>query len=134
MRVMGHNVLAIVLAAVVIYVLEFVIFAMMISRENYLAMSGYSAAGMDASAARMAIGIVPPVLAAVGLSLAIKWRNKAGWLSGAFTGVMMAIFFGVAVSLYGYVYGPNTLTFVAVNLGHFVACYGVAGAILGAWR
>jgi Protein of unknown function (DUF1761) len=134
MRMMGHNVLAIVVAAIAIYALEYLIFAVLVPGEAYMTMSGYSAESMQAGMARMPFGVIPPILAAIGLSLAIKWRNKPGWMSGLVTGVLMAVFFAFAVGFYGYVYGPNDLNFMAVSLGHFVACYGAAGAILGAWK
>jgi hypothetical protein len=134
MRMMGHNVLAIIVAAIAIYALEYLIFAVLIPGDQYMAMSGYSAERMQAGMARMPFGVIPPLLAAIGLSLAVKWRNKAGWMAGATTGALMAVFFAYAVSFYGYVYGPNNLAFMGVSLGHFVACYAVAGAILGAWK
>lgn len=130
MRVMGHNVLAIILAAIAIYAIEFVIFAVLIPGPQYMAMTGYS--GGDV--ARMPFGILPPLLAAIGLSLTIKWRASPGWMGGLVTGLLMAVFFAFASSLYAYVYGPNNLNFVAINLGHYLVCYGVAGAILGAWK
>ena len=132
MRFMGHNALAIFVAALAIYLIEFVIFAVLMSPEQYQGMSGYAASADGA--ARMPWGIAPPILAAIGLSLAIKWRDRPGWMSGALTGVMMAIFFGVGVSLYSYVYGPNTGAFVGIDVAHFAVCYAVAGAILGAWK
>ena len=132
MRMMGHNVLAILLAAVAIYALEFVIFAVLMTQEQYVSLTGYAVSGTDMS--RMPFGAIPPILAAIGLSLVIKWRNAPGLMGGLMTGVMMAIFFGVGVSLYGFIYGPNTATFIAVDAAHFIACYGVAGAILGAWK
>ena len=134
MRVMGHNVLAIIVAAIAIYLIEFLIFGMAMSPEQYQAISGYSAASMASGASRMPFGIVPPLLAAIGLSCAVKWRNKAGWMAGAVTGAIMAICFGVGVSLYSFVYGPNDAAFLGVHLAHFVVSYGVAGAILGAWK
>lgn len=134
MRMMGHNVLAIVVAAIAIYALEYLIFAVLLSGDQYMAMSGYNPESMEAAMARMPFGVVPPILAAIGLSLAVKWRNKAGWMAGAMTGVLMAIFFAFAVSFYGYVYGPNNLAFMGVTLGHFIVCYALAGAILGAWK
>lgn len=130
MRMMGHNVLAIVVAAIAIYAIEFLIFAVAMSPEQYTSLSGYSGGDMS----RMPFGALPPILTAIGLSLAIKWRNRPGWIAGMMTGVYMAICFGVAVSLYSFVYGPNAPAFLAVHLGHFILCYGVAGAILGAWR
>lgn len=132
MRMMGHNVLAILLAAIVIYAIEFVIFAVLMTPEQYTAMSGYPPAAD--SMARMPFGIVPPLLAAIGLSLAIKWRNAPGLMGGLMTGVIAAICFGLGVSLYSFIYGPNAIAFVAVSAGHFIVCYGVAGAILGAWK
>lgn len=134
MRVMGHNVLAIVVAAVAIYAIEFVIFALAMTPQQYQALSGYSADSMAAGMSRMPFGVVPPILAAIGLSCAVKWRNKAGWMAGVATGVIVAICFGVGVSLYGFVYGPNSAAFVAVDLLHFVVAYGAAGAVLGAWK
>jgi Na+/proline symporter len=99
-----------------------------------MALTGYSAESMQAGMARMPFGVIPPLLAAIGLSLAVKWRNKAGWMAGATTGALMAVFFAYAVSFYGYVYGPNNLAFMGVSLGHFVVSYAAAGAILGAWK
>jgi hypothetical protein len=130
MRMMGHNVLAIVVAAIAIYAIEFLIFAVAMTPEQYMSLSGYG----DGDMSRMPFGIVSPILSAIGLSLAIKWRNKAGWMAGLMTGVYMAICFGFAVSFYGFIYGPNAPAFMAVHLGHFIVCYGVAGAILGAWK
>jgi len=132
MRMMGHNVLAILLAAIVIYAIEFVIFAVLMSPDQYRELSGYPpAADMMA---RMPFGAIPPILAAIGLSTVIKWRNAPGMMAGATAGVMMAVFFGLAVSLYSFVYGPNSMTFIGVDALHFIVCYGVAGAILGAWK
>ena len=78
MRIMGHNVLAIFVAAIAIYALEYLIFAVLVPGDAYMRMSGYSAESMEAGIARMPFGVIPPLLAAVGLSLAIKWRNKPG--------------------------------------------------------
>jgi hypothetical protein len=132
MRFNGHNVLAIIAAAIAIYLIEFLIFAVIIPGDQYLAMVGLN--GDQLHADRMLYGVAPPILAAIGLSLAVKWRNAPGLMGGAMTGVWMAIFFAFAVSLYPFVYGSNTEMFVAVDLAHFVVCYGVAGAILGAWK
>lgn len=132
MRYQGHNVLAVIVAAIAIYLIEFVIFAVMISAEQYTAMIGVTTDQLHPD--RMPYGAIPPILAAIGLSLAVKWRNAPGPMSGAMTGILMAIFFAFAASLYGFVYGSNTETFLAVNLAHYLVCFAVAGAILGAWK
>lgn len=132
MRFQGHNVLAIIAAAIVIYLLEFVIFAVMIPGDQYLALVGLQEGQGDP--ARMPVGAVMPLLAAIGLSLVIKWRNAAGWMGGAMTALIMAVLFGFNASLYSYVYGADTAAFLPINLGHYLVCWGAAGAILGAWK
>lgn len=132
MRFNGHNLLAILAAAIAIYLIEFVIFGLLIPGEQYAAYVGLDANQMHAD--RMLFGVVPPILAAIGLSLAVKWRNAPGPMGGAMTGVWMALFFAFAGSLYSYVYGSHTAAYLPVNLAHFLVCYAVAGAILGAWK
>jgi hypothetical protein len=132
MRMMGVNVLAVIAATIAIYLMEYVIFAVLMTADQYTAMSGYVPAN-DAMA-RMPFGFIPPLFAAIGLALAIKWRNTPGLMAGVTVGVIFGVLFGLGGSLYSYVYGPNTTEFILVNLGHYVACWGVAGAILGAWK
>lgn len=135
MRIMGHNVFAIIVAALAIYGIEYVIFAMLIPGEQYMAMTGFSQQQADAiGMSRMPLGIVMPLLAAIGLSLAIKWRNAAGWMGGVTTALIMAVLFGFGTSLYSYVYGAHTESYLPINLGHFLVAWGAAGAILGAWK
>jgi len=135
MRFMGHNVFAIIVAALVIYAIEFVIFAVLIPGEQYMAFTGITPEQVEGGMARMPYGIVPPLLAAIGLSLVIKWRNDAaGWMGGMITGLIMAFVFAFGTSLYGYVYGPHSEAYLPVNLAHFLVCWGAAGAVLGAWK
>lgn len=134
MRFMGHNVLAIIVAAIAIYAIEFVIFAMLMSQEQYMALTGVTADQMQSGMARMPYGIVPPLLAAIGLSQVIKWRNAPGLMGGVTTALLMAVLFAFAVSLYSYVYGTHTEAYLLVDLGHFLVAWGAAGAVLGAWK
>ncbi|HYD88386.1 MAG TPA: hypothetical protein VEA80_13000 [Vitreimonas sp.] len=134
MRFMGHNVLAIIVAALAIYAIEYVIFAELISAEQYMAFTGITAEQVEGGMARMPFGIIPPVFAAIGLSLVIKWRNAAGWMAGLMTGLILAVLFAFGTSLYGYVYGPHSEAYLPVNLAHFLVCWGAAGAILGVWK
>jgi hypothetical protein len=132
MRYQGHNVLAILVAAIVIWLIEALIFAVLIPADQYMAMTGMLEGQGDAG--RMPVGIIMPILTAIGLSLVIKWRNAAGWMGGVTTALWMAVLFAFSTSLYGYAYGLHTEQFLAVNLGHFLVCYAAAGAILGAWK
>ena len=134
MRVMGHNVLAVVVAAIVIYAIEFLIFAVLIPGEDYMRMTGMQGMDEAASMARMPYGILMPIFTAIGLSMVIKWRGAVGWVEGLKTALLMAVLLGFGTSLYGYVYGTHTEQFLLVNLAHFLVCWGAAGAVLGAWK
>lgn len=134
MRVMGHNVFAIIVAALLIYAIEFVIFALLISPEQYMAFTGVTADQVQSGAARMPFGIIPPLFAAIGLSLCIRWRGAQSLQGGAMTGLILAVLFAFGTSLYGYVYGPHATEYLPVNLAHFLVCWGVGGAVLGAWK
>lgn len=134
MRFKGHNILAIFVAALVIYLLEFLIFAVLITPEQYAAFTGVPLDETGAGMERMPLGVIPPIFTAIGLSLAIKWRGQPGWVSGVVTSWSLAVLFAFGTSLYGYVYGPHATAYLPVNLGHFLVCWGAAGAILGAWK
>ncbi|MBL8543158.1 MAG: DUF1761 family protein [Hyphomonadaceae bacterium] len=134
MRFMGHNVLAIIVAAIAIYAIEFVIFALLMSQEQYMALTGITAEQAQGGMARMPYGIVPPLLAAIGLSLVIKWRNAPGLMGGVTTALLMAVLFAFAVSLYSYVYGTHTEAYVPIDLAHFLVAWGAGGAVLGVWK
>ncbi|HVV31891.1 MAG TPA: hypothetical protein VG943_16275 [Caulobacterales bacterium] len=136
MRFNGFNILAIIVAAIAIYAIEFVIFAVLIPGPTYQHMVGMSDAQATASMAgsRMPYGIVMPILAAIGLALVVKWRQAVGLAGGFITGALMGVLFGFAATMYSYVYGAATEMFLGVTLIHYILCYGVAGAILSAWK
>lgn len=134
MRIMGHNVLAIIVAALLIYAIEFIIFAVLISGEQYMAYTGVTAQQISLNEWRMPLGVAPPLLAAIGLSLVIRWRDRPGMMGGASTALILAVLFAFGTSLYGYVYGPHTTGYLPVNLAHFLVTWGAAGAVLGAWK
>ena len=134
MRMMGHNVLAIAAAAIVIYLLEFAIFGVLITPEQYETMTGLSPEQHAAGASRMPLGAIIPIMTAIGLALVIKWRNAPGLMGGVTTALLVAVLFGFSTSLYAYVYGAHADGYLPINLGHFLVCYAAGGAIIGAWK
>jgi hypothetical protein len=134
MRVMGHNALAIFVAALAIYLIGFVIYGVLIPGEAYMAMAGLTEAEVAAGQWKMPLGVIMPILIAIGLSLTIKWRNQPGWMGGATTGFLMALFFLFAERLYGFVYSAEGGQLLMVDAAHAFVTAIVAGAILGAWK
>jgi Protein of unknown function (DUF1761) len=135
MRINGHNVLAIVAAAIAIYAIEFIIYGLVISPAQFMEMSGETQAQADAiGMTRMPYGPIMPLMAAIGLSLAIKWRGAVGAVGGAVTAVIVGVFIAFSSRLYGYVYGVQNETYLAIDFGRYMLTYAVGGAILGAWK
>jgi hypothetical protein len=134
MRVQGHNVLAIVAAAVAIWAIGFLIYVVLFQAQ-WMAWTGITEAAVEADGgARMPFMVVMPFLTAIGLSILIKWRNATGWMAGLTTGVIAAVFLTIAGRMYGWVYSFEPTELFGLDSMHFLVTHAVAGAILGAWK
>ena len=133
MRVMGHNVLAIVAAAVAIWAIGFLLYVVLF-QEQWLTWMGMTEADASTDNGRMPFMVVMPFLQAIGISLVVKWRNASSLMSGLTTGVLMAVFFSIAARMYGWVYSTDVNELLYLDSLHFVLTHAVAGAILGAWK
>lgn len=133
MRYMGHNVLAIVAAAVAIWAIGFLLYVVLF-QQQWMTWMGLTEEQLETGSGRMPFMVAMPFLQAIGLSLAIKWRNQPGWLAGLTVGVLMAIFFSIAARMYGWVYSFEASELFGLDSLHFLLTHAAAGAILGAWK
>ena len=133
MRVAGHNVLAIIAAAIAMYLIEYVMYGVSISRESYMALSHVTAEDSAGNMWKMPFGIIGPLVWATGLSIALGWKGAKGLQAGAMVGVVTSIFFMCAARFYQWGYGPTGLDFFALDALHFLLCGAVGGAIIAAW-
>lgn len=133
MRVMGHNVLAIVAAAVAIWAIGFLLYVVLF-QEQWMTWMGVSMEDAEKDNGRMPFMAVMPFLTAIGLSLAIKWRDKPGWFDGLKVGLMLAVFLTIAGRMYGWVYSWEPTELFGLDTLHFLLTHAVAGTILGAWK
>jgi len=133
MRYNGHNVLAIVVAAVAIWAIGFLLYVVLFA-DQWMTWMGISEADANKDNGRMAYMVIMPFLQAIGLSLVVKWRGATGLMSGLTTGVLMAVFLTIAGRMYGWVYSFEPTELFGLDSLHFVLTHAVAGAILGAWK
>lgn len=134
MRYQGHNLLAILVAAIAIYAIGFVLYGL-VFEQAWVAASGYSEEEIETGMSKMPLSPIMPILIAIGISLAIKWRNKPGAMSGVVTGLLMAALFLFPERLYGYVYAPaGGEAMLAIDTLHIFVTGLVGGAVLGAWK
>jgi len=134
MRFQGHNVLAILVAAIAIYAVGFVIYGL-VFEQAWIAASGYTREEVETGMSKMPFSPIMPILIAIGLSLVIKWRNKPGLMSGVVTGLLMAALFLFPERLYAYVYSPvGGATLLGIDTLHIFVTGVVGGGVLGAWK
>jgi uncharacterized membrane protein len=133
MRIAGHNVVAIIAAAIVMYLIEFLIYGVMTPAPVYQALAHISAEDQASNLWKMPFGIIGPLIWAVGLSFANGWRGAKSWQAGAITGLLTGVFFMIAARFYQWGYGPTGLHFYLLDAFHFVVVGVVGGAILAAW-
>jgi hypothetical protein len=132
MRINGHNILAIALAAIVMYGVGAAIYTGF--SQQWMAWSGVTEESFAGQEWRMALSPVMPILQAIGLSLAIKWRGAAGWMGGAATGFWMALCFVFASRLYMFVYSVEQPGLLGIDTVHLFLINLIGGAIIGAWK
>lgn len=133
MKLAGHNVLAILAAAIVMYAIEFLIYGLLVPPITYQKLAHLRVEDLPLNAWKMPFGIVGPLLWATGLSVANTWRGAKGAVAGALTGVLTGAFFMVAARFYQWAYGATGLAFFGLDVAHFIVVGAAGGAILAAW-
>jgi hypothetical protein len=134
MRSGGINWLAVIVAAIVIYAIGFVIYAMMMPMDTYLAMTGMTEAEQATATSRMMYSPLMPIMTAVFMAVLFKWGNVADAMTGAKWALVIALASAVPAMLYGWVYGGSDTNMAMVDCAHLLLGHIAAGAILGGWK
>jgi len=133
MRIMGLNVVACLVAAVAMYAVGALIYGLLFS-DLWMSLSGYTPEMLAPHIWKMALSPIMPVLGAVGIAAAIRWRKVEGAAAGAATGALVFLFFSFTARLYVYVYGPEPAGLLALDAAHLFATHLIGGAIIGAMK
>jgi hypothetical protein len=134
MRSGGINWLAVVVAAIAIYALGFVIYAMLIPEPAWMAMSGMTDAEKATAMSRMMYSPLMPILTAVFMAVLFKWGQVADAMTGIKWAVVVGLASAVPTTLYGWVYGGLDTNMTMIDTGHLLLGHIAAGAILGGWK
>lgn len=134
MRSGGINWLAVIAAAILIYAIGFVIYAVMIPMDSYTAMSGITEAERTTAMGRMMFGPLMPILTAIFMAVLFKWGQVADAMTGAKWAVVVALASAVPTMLYGWVYDGANTDMLIIDCAHLLLGHIAAGAILGGWK
>lgn len=132
MKVAGHNAFAILAAAVAMYLIGFAIYGFLFS-ELWMQLSGVTEESFAGEEWRMGLSPIMPIVIAIGVAMAVKWRGATGLAGGATTGLLVGVFFLLAGRLYAFVYSTEPLGLLGIDTLHLVLISTVAGAVIGAW-
>ena len=133
MRSHGINLVACGLAAVAMYFVGMVIYGFAFS-DLWMTLSGYTEAMLAPHMWKMVLSPVMPVLGAIGIAVAMRWRGAQGVAAGAMTGALVFLFFSFPARLYGYAYGPEPAGLLALDGAHLALTHMVGGAIIGGMK
>jgi|RhiMetdeSRZDD1v2_1073273.scaffolds.fasta_scaffold811841_2 hypothetical protein len=134
MRSGGINWLAVLVAAIAIYAIGFVIYAMLIPEPTWMAMSGMTEAEKATAMSRMMYSPIMPIMIAVFMAVLFKWGQVADAMSGIRWGAVIALASAIPTMLYGWVYGGLSTDMTMVDCGHLLLGHVAAGAVLGGWK
>ena len=126
--------MAVIAAAITIYAIGFVIYAVLIPMESYVAMSGITEAEKETATARMMFSPIMPIMTAVFLAVLFKWGQVADAMAGIKWALVVALASGVPVMLYGWVYDGANNSLMMIDIAHGLLGHVAAGAILGGWK
>lgn len=134
MRSAGINWLAVIAAAIAVYAIGFIIYAVMMPMDLYLSLNGMTEAQQEIANARMAYSPLMPILTAVFMAVLFKWGQVSGAMNGAKWAMVIALASAIPTMLYGWVYGGLNSNMALVDSSHLLLGHIAAGAILGGWK
>ena len=134
MRSGGINWMAVIAAAIAIYALGFVIYAMLIPEPAWMAMSGMTEGEKATAMSRMMYSPLMPILTAVFMAVLFKWGQVADAVAGAKWAIVIALASAIPTTLYGWAYGGMSTDMTMIDCAHLLLGHIAAGAILGGWK
>jgi len=134
MRSGGIHWLAVIAAAIAIYVIGFVIYGVLVSEETMMAMSGMTESEQAMAMSRLTFSPLMPILTAVFMAILFKWGSVDSVEKGVKWAVVLALASAIPTILYGWVYGGMDTNMTMIDGAHLLVGHIAAGAILGGWR
>lgn len=132
-RILGHDLLALIAAAIGIYAVGFLIYGF-IFQEMWMTLAGVTEADFAGQGWKMALSPVMPVLTVLALAKLFKLTGKSDLVGHLTVGFIAWLGFAFTALMYGYVYGAAyPLALFAIDSAHLLIGTLLASAIL-VWR
>ena len=129
-RIAGVNLLGIVVATLVMWIMGFVFYGVLFS-DAWMAGHGWTEANYEGNSALwMPAGIIIPLILAFGLGWHMKQKNITKLKTAALFGLWLSLLIGVPLMMYNYIYSPlHSWEVLLIDSGHTVVTF-VLGCIV----
>jgi len=131
-RILGLNLLGVVLASIVFFMVGFVFYGVLFS-ETWMEFSNVTEADFEGqnTAPYMAGGFLITVLQVIGIGLVMRWRGVKSIGGAVSTALILWALFAVPFIHYAYLYMPqHHVAQLLVDGGHFLVGWLVSAIIL----
>ncbi|WOR14128.1 DUF1761 domain-containing protein [Hyphomonas sp. FCG-A18] len=130
-RLSGVNLVGVLLAALVMWILGFVWYGVLFS-EAWMAGNGYTEAMFEGqSGLWMAAGFLIPLILAFGLGWHMKQKSITKLNTAVLFALWLALLIGVPLMMYNYVYSPHhSWQVLLIDGSHTVATFVAGAAVL----
>ena len=130
-RLSGVNLVGVLLAALVMWILGFVWYGVLFS-EAWMAGNGYTEAMFEGqSGLWMAAGFLIPLILAFGLGWHMKQKSITKLNTAVLFTLWLALLIGVPLMMYNYIYSPHhSWQVLLIDSSHTVATFVAGAAVL----
>lgn len=132
-RIFGHDLLALILAAIAIYAVGFVMYGLLFE-ELWMELAGVSQADYAGQEWKMALSPVMPILTVLALAKLIDISGRSGLGGHLSVGFLAWLGFAFTALMYGWVYGADyPFALFVMDSAHLLIGTLLAASIL-VWR
>ena len=121
------NWIGVIVAAIAMYVIGWLWYAMLFKAQYDAAMPNTE---MAMATTTYVYGFINTLVVAIGLGI-VAPRLGDGWGGGAKAGLILCVFFGLTTLMMGYIYGAMPKNLLWIDVGYMLVMYIVGGAIVG---
>lgn len=137
-KIFGTNLLGVLAATVVFYLLGFLWYGMIFS-EMWLAFNGISEAEATAHAEQMGAmmyvgGIVITLMQVLGIAYILHHASASLLLTCVKIGAIIAVLIALPLMMYAHIYEGTSHRAIVLDFAHILVGYSIVGAILSFFR
>lgn len=130
-RVIGVNLLGVVLAALAMFIVGALTYAVVFTEYMTWAFGYVVEDFPENSAVWMFAGLIIELIIALGIGKMLKLGNVSGLTKSIKFALLLGILIAVPIASYNFVYGPyHSIAGLLISSGHMLVNFAIAGAIL----